>query len=661
MLGGGAIAPLLEGGIVTSLARKNAAMTLQSTRRHYLILLFCAGIVFFTNLGTPKLWDWDEPRNAGCAAEMLAAGDWIVPVFNGELRVHKPILLYWFMLTAYEMFGVTEFAARFWSAVLGVGTVLMTYHIARRLFDGATGLLAGVALASTLSFGIAARAATPDSVLIFFTTAATLVYVLGTFRSREASGEGRDAEQRGPVLRVEGHYFPQSWPVAMLMYALMGMAVLAKGPVGLVLPTAVIGMFLLIRRLPAISDWDVARIKALRYHLSGWLRGAFDFLCSLRVFGPIHFLKTCWYMRPLTAIAMVLLVAGPWYYWVGVQTDGQWLRGFFLDHNVGRFANAMEGHSGSPLYYPAAILIFTFPWSVFAVPLLIDLVRRMRRNDPWNDGLLLAVCWICVYVGVFTTAGTKLPSYIAPMYPAMAMLFAAYFRNWASSRQLSAGQWAYGAMAVLAFVGIGIAVALPIIASIFVPGEQWLGVIGALPAAAAIVFLVLMRKEKRWAAVTTMAATSVLFATFLFGIAASQVSKHQDYGRLMAEIKQQSDNPRIAAFGCLEPSWVFYSGRTVEHLPNAVHGPAKGEAETQANLRRAVADMQRFFDESGEEGLIITTQEQFELLEPSLGADVQVVAETPYFLKDKTLVLLAPNGDASPRTALRDEGGTTIR
>ena len=105
--------------------------------RHQLLLIVVSATVFLTNLGGPPLMDRDEPRNAGCAAEMAARGDWVVPWFNDELREHKPVLLYWLMMSAYAVFGVNEFAARFWSAALAVGTVLMTYHIGRRLFNPA--------------------------------------------------------------------------------------------------------------------------------------------------------------------------------------------------------------------------------------------------------------------------------------------------------------------------------------------------------------------------------------------------------------------------------------------------------------------------------------------------------------------------------------------
>src|SRR5690606_24070120 len=95
--------------------------------RDLLIVLAVSSFCFFLNLGGPHLWDRDEPRNAGCAAEMLAANDWIVPTFNAQLREHKPALTYWMMMLSYLVFGVTEFAARLPSALYGVGTSLLTY------------------------------------------------------------------------------------------------------------------------------------------------------------------------------------------------------------------------------------------------------------------------------------------------------------------------------------------------------------------------------------------------------------------------------------------------------------------------------------------------------------------------------------------------------
>ncbi|MEM8732847.1 MAG: hypothetical protein AAGG44_01400 [Planctomycetota bacterium] len=73
------------------------------SRLFILAILSCT--IFLTQLGAARLWDRDEPRNSRASHEMLARGDWIVPTFNGELRDHKPILLYWGQMAGYSLFG----------------------------------------------------------------------------------------------------------------------------------------------------------------------------------------------------------------------------------------------------------------------------------------------------------------------------------------------------------------------------------------------------------------------------------------------------------------------------------------------------------------------------------------------------------------------------
>src|SRR5262245_52186761 len=132
---------------------------------HYLTLVAVTAVLFLPALGVPSLWDIDEGNNAETAREMLASDNWVVPVFNGALRVDKPILLYWLQLTAYRTFGVSEFAARLPSALAAMLTVLLTYELGRRLFEPRTALLGGVVLASSLLFCGSAHFANPDALL----------------------------------------------------------------------------------------------------------------------------------------------------------------------------------------------------------------------------------------------------------------------------------------------------------------------------------------------------------------------------------------------------------------------------------------------------------------------------------------------------------------
>ena len=130
--------------------------------RHQLWIVTAAAVVLFTNLGAAALWDEDEPLYASCAREMLQRGDWVVPTFNGEIFPEKPPLMFWLMMGSFRLFGVTEFAARFWSAALGVGTALLTYHLGRLLFRAEVGLWAGLIVVTSIIFTVSARAATVD-------------------------------------------------------------------------------------------------------------------------------------------------------------------------------------------------------------------------------------------------------------------------------------------------------------------------------------------------------------------------------------------------------------------------------------------------------------------------------------------------------------------
>jgi len=601
------------------------------------LVMTLAGIPLLTQLGGARLWDRDEPRNAGCAAEMLARGDWIVPVFNGELRDHKPVLTYWLMMTAYTVVGVNEWGARFWSAALSLGTVWFTYLIGRRLFCHRVGLLAVVILSTSLMFDVAARAATPDAPLIFCSTLALLIYVWGAFRSPFELEAGADGDRPRP--RQPGVYFPTRLPVVVALYAVMGLGILAKGPVGLILPTAVIGMFLLIQNLPRPAAAGGGR--SFR-----WLH------TMLRPFAPRHFLRTCWEMRLVTAVIVALAVAGPWYATVGWETGGEFLEGFFLKHNLGRATAAMENHSGGPWFYPLAILAGFFPWSVFALPIIIGAVARTRRGDRWCTGYLLMMCWVGVYVGLFTLASTKLPSYVTPCYPALALLAGCFVHHVWEGTSVAAPRWIYVGLAVLAVVGIGIVVGLPIAAAHFLPGEAVLGAIGLVPLAGAVAGFVCLRRNRRTGLVTTLVTMAIVLAVAIFGLATERVDRNRRDFELLAAADDYGPATPLGAFGGLEPSMVFYAQRRIEPLsldppdPQAgrlTRGQRRGNYASGA-AQSSVAD---FFARQ-QDGFVITTGRYYPRLADRLPAGVEVLAEVQRFLKRDTLLLLG-----RPRQSIR--------
>lgn len=602
------------------------------TAQRVAIVAVVAVVVMFTNLGGPRLWDRDEPRNAQCAAEMLARGDWVTPVMNSELRTHKPVLHYWLMMSAYSVFGITEFAARFWSATLAVGTALCTFILGRKLFDERVGMWAGIAISTTLMFDVSARAATTDSPLIFFSTLAITIYVLGTrMPASEASSGVRDTR----VL------FPK-WSWAVAMYSALGIAMLAKGPVGLVLPVAVIGMTLLVLRLPAMSGelsgrrwWRVARRAA-------------------SCFAPMRFLSTCWMMRPVTALTVSLAIALPWYVWVGIRTDGEFLRGFFLDHNLSRATQSMEGHDGSILYYPVAILVGFFPWSVFAVPVALDAMRNSRVNASWRRGYVLAGCWVGVYVALFSIAQTKLPSYVTPCYPALALLTGCFISRWIQASLAVSQSWFRAALGITAMVGLGFVIGVPLVAARFLPGEGWLGSIGMILIAGSIVALICNERSQPAKSAGVFAGTAVIFTTVLFGVVADRVDSHQQIDHILGAISKRDARTRIASYGLLEPSWVFYSGQSIDELSvSADQSPSPAWLERHGKwIRKPVLCVEDILKRT-EPYLIITSDEYLPRLERELVGGFDVIAKAEYFLHEESLYLVAPH-NPQPPTATDD-------
>lgn len=598
-----------------------------SWKSHAALVCVLAGLVLFTNLGGPRLWDRDEPRNAGCAAEMLERGDWITPVFNGELRTHKPVLLYWFMMTAYAVLGVNEFAARFWSAALGVATCLCVYAVGRRLLAPRVGLWAAIILATTLMFDVAGRAATPDSVLIFFTTLALSVYGLRVFRT--------DAES-GKVAVVENG-FATDWPFLLSLYGVMAVATLAKGPIGVLLPCAVIGVFLLGQRAADHYGRPSGIVRAIR---------------------PVtYFIETCYAMRVHWGGLIVLAIAVPWYAWVGVRTEGAWLEGFFLEHNVGRAINAMEGHGGSPIwYYPVALMAGFAPWSVFFIPTGLDAWARFRRSDEHAASLGFAVSWVAVYLGLFSLASTKLPSYITPCYPGVALLVAAYVERLSNGQSACSRYWPRISFSIWALIGVAILIGLPLAASHYLPGQQWLGAIGLIPLVGGAISLICLRLARPDAATRAFALGAFLFVWIAFSFVSVHVDRQQRFDDLLSQLQDRAAEPQLASYRVLEPSWVFYSRTTIKPVfmgepdqPTERGGRYSGVVWVKHREQEL-----RDYLTSGDDHFLLTTREHYDRIREQLPAGHGVVAETKYFLKDESIVAV---GRTTPRVASRVDPG----
>src|SRR5208337_3006919 len=187
-----------------------------SEKKDLSILLLVFGVAFFQFLGRIPLVDPDEGRYAEIPREMLERGDFITPMLNYVKFFDKPPLHYWLSALSFTVFGQNEFAARFTGAAMGLLTVLLTYHVGRRLFGRREGLLAALILGTSTGFLVQARINFTDMTLTCTLSAALAFFILAA----------REGEAR------KGLYYH-------LLYLFTALAVLAKGLIGIVFPGAV--------------------------------------------------------------------------------------------------------------------------------------------------------------------------------------------------------------------------------------------------------------------------------------------------------------------------------------------------------------------------------------------------------------------------------------
>jgi 4-amino-4-deoxy-L-arabinose transferase-like glycosyltransferase len=592
---------------------------MQPHLRHQLWIVAAAAVVLFTNLGAVALWDEDEPLYASCAREMLQRGDWVVPTFNGQMFPEKPPLMFWLMIGSFHLFGVTELAARFPSAVLGVGTALLTYHLGRLLFRAEVGLWAGLIVVTSIIFTVSARAATVDSALVFLTTAAVLCLVAGGLAGQCAVRDAQSAAGSRPSAAGRPSSLSTLSPQPstlnfILFYACLGLAVLAKGPVGLLLPLVMIGLFLLIA--DHLQPADGRRPNTLG------APGATRLIGLMRICAPRRVLRIAWQMRPLTALVVVGVVALPWYLLVGMRTNGAWLAEFLGQQNLGRVLKPLQGHRGPFYYYLPAIAIGFFPWSVFLGPSLIESVRRIRRHHATKMGTVFVACWLAVFVGFWSIPSTKLPHYVLTAYPALALLTAVFVDAWITNPAGISRWWLRTANMTLVLVGTGMIVVLPIVARIFLPGEWMLGLVGVVLVVGGAVSFFFAERDLRLRAMAACAVTAVVFLTAMFGFAALRVDRYQNAPVLMAAIRHDSPAPpQVAGYRFFRESLVFYAAEPVP--------------------RYEKAEQLRQFLSTAEHPYVVTTDEHEAEVQRCCAGQLSVLIRRPRFLRSGEVVVLA--------------------
>jgi 4-amino-4-deoxy-L-arabinose transferase-like glycosyltransferase len=332
------------------------------------IVLVLAAVLFLWFLGAHDLWAPDEPFFGEGAREMLIDGQWLVTHVNGVVNSHKPPLFFWLIAIFSIPFGaVTEFTARLPSVLAALGTLALVMRLGRRWYGPKTAVLAGVLLATSYMFWDKARWSQIDSLLCF------LIWVALSAFDAWRSG-GADGRRAGALF----------WLAA-------GLAVLAKGPVGLLLPLGVVVLVLAVER-------DLG---------------------SLRRFAP------------LLGPALFVLVTGAWAlaatFWGPAEYS---VVGALREHFVERGMHGM--HHVQPFWYYAERLpLSLLPWTAL-LPGALVLAWRDRRRSVGQRMSLATALFVVVF---FSLSTEKRDLYVLPAFPAIALMMAVMVGGIAGRRE----------------------------------------------------------------------------------------------------------------------------------------------------------------------------------------------------------------------------------
>lgn len=497
-------------------------------------LLVALVALWFGKLADRQLAQPDEGRYAEIPREMVATGDWITPRINGIKYLEKPPLQYWGTAVAYELFGVSEWSARLWMALTGLAAVAFTWFAGRRLLGADAGLYGALALFASPYFVILSGVNTLDMGVASFLSIAVLAYLL----SRQATARASE----------------RNW--MLVAWAAMALAVLSKGLIGIVLP---------LGALVAYTVWHRQLAAVRRLY---WLPG----------------------------LATFLAIVAPWFV-LAARANPEFLEFFFIHEHLQRFTRPDHGKPGPVWYFIPILLLAAAPWLVAVFRGLLRAWRAAPQGDAVSPHRFL-LFWCIVVVGFFSISKSKLPPYILPMIPALALLAgdaiaAALTRR--TALPIAIGAIVCGALLLAA--GLYVEMRPPrAIESIYPAFSRWIEAAAVLLVAAGIAGLYWTRRERPEAAiVVVLVAFNIAMSLGVIGY--REIAPTRSAAAIAAEIERLGprDAP-VFSVGTYDHTLPFYLERLVTlvdftgELAPGIRAEPEKEIESYDEFRRRWLD-----------------------------------------------------------------------
>ncbi|MDZ4834063.1 MAG: glycosyltransferase family 39 protein [Candidatus Melainabacteria bacterium] len=489
---------------MTNLSTKTAQTALVTAVALSTVLIFCGA------LGSTGIIDPSDGFYAEAGREMLESGNFLTPYLNYEPYFDKPILIYWLTAASMKLFGVTTFASRFPSAISAVLLAVILFQFCLRHLSIRAALIVTMILLSCPLFIILGRVSLIDMPL----TLLVMVAMLSFFEALETPSRRNLATGYGAV----------------------ALGILLKGPIAAVL----VGLPLIIYLFVLQSHWKA-------------------------VFQSIVKLK------PHFGLLLILLVAAPWYVIEGIATKGEFLRYFFLEQNLARAAGMLKLSHAQPLWFFLPILAGgILPWFSFLPIYATRTFARFRKRRGFQTHRsklkLFALIWSGSIFVLFSAISSKLPTYILPMIPAVALTFGIQMEE-----ELRAGKTTNLIWCGIATSVISVALLL-VYNNMFAIDSAWVYLVISGVIVVFLIGLFWWRTSSKNVGLSTGLYQFGLFACFFYATLVPSLvqefyNKHQsDYNYLLSKAQERSFN--LAEVQYMHPSASFCMKRKVPVLVN---------------------------------------------------------------------------------------------
>ncbi|MDD2915951.1 MAG: glycosyltransferase family 39 protein [Gallionella sp.] len=477
-------------------------------------LLIAVALIWFANLEYRTLIKPDEGRYAEIPREMVASGDWVTPRLNELKYFEKPPLQYWATATAYTLFGEQQWTSRLWTGLTGFAGILLVWFAGLRLFGREAAGYAALLLSSSLLYVLMGHINTLDMGVTFFLTLGIVGLLLGQAQMDKT-------KQRNWML---------------VAWAGLALAVLSKGLMGLVLPGTALFIYCMVQR-----DFGVLK----RMH---WLSG----------------------------LAVFFAITVPWFVLV-MKANPEFFERFFIYEHYTRFTTKTHGRYQPWYYFIPILLAGALPWTV----LMFDTMLRTIRNSSLPDNIFnterFLLIWAVFIYLFFSVSGSKLPSYLLPMLPALALLMGKRIAEM-NARVLF---WQVAPVLLVALLWLGLALNVgkladtPNQAELYPRYGVWLLIAALVSLAGLLAGMRLLWRDKKPVAVVVLALSALLSAQI--GLSGYETVARERSAKHIAEAIRGEVKADMPFYSVLtyEQTLPFYLKRTftlVEYQDEMAYG-----------------------------------------------------------------------------------------